>query len=230
MKGFFITGTDTGVGKTVISALMAVLLMEKGFLNVVVRKPIETGCAPDGNTPKDGLFLKNITGTPDSLAVITPIRFPHPLAPMAAAELQNTEIDTDELIEAVRGIDDTSVAVVEGVGGLLVPITKTFFVADLIKALGLPVILVSSNRLGTINHTLLSLEYMKSRDIAVAGIILNNNTIDGHDVSAHTNIDVIRRLTDVPVIAAVPFLTAINYNTLAAVSKTVNYDIIVGFL
>ncbi|MBF0320601.1 MAG: dethiobiotin synthase [Nitrospirae bacterium] len=225
MKGFFITGTDTGVGKTVVSALVAVLLIENGF-SVAVRKPIETG----SNTPCDGLFLKNITGTPDGLDVITPIRFTHPLAPLAAAQLENKAIDIDEIIRAFDGISNTSIAIVEGIGGLLVPITKDFFAADLIKRLALPAILVSSNKLGTINHTLLSLEYMKHNGIEAAGIIFNNNNIGRDDISVDTNIELIRQLTGVPVIAAVPFLEAINYNTLAAVSKTVNYDIIRGFL
>ncbi|MBF0567590.1 MAG: dethiobiotin synthase [Nitrospirae bacterium] len=234
MRGFFVTGTDTGVGKTVVSALMAVLLMEKGF-NVTVRKPIETGCADVNNTliPKDGLFLKTITGSTEDLKVITPIRFAHPLAPLAAATAENTTIDIAEIYKSFDCIDNSSVAIVEGIGGLLVPISKTLFASDLIKKLNLPVILVSSNRLGTINHTLLSLEYMKNKAITVAAIVFNNTTahiIRDHDMSANTNIGLIRRLTAVPIIATVPFLDTIDYNTLADVAKTVDYGTIRGFL
>ncbi|MBF0554548.1 MAG: dethiobiotin synthase [Nitrospirae bacterium] len=230
MKGFFVTGTDTGVGKTVVSALMAVMLMEKGF-NVIVRKPIETGCTAVNNTliPKDGLFLRTITGSTEAPDVITPIRFVHPLAPLAAATAENSPIDITEIYKSFEGIDNSSVTIIEGVGGLLVPITKTFFVADLIRKLNLPAILVSSNRLGTINHTLLSLEYMKNKSITVAGIVFNN-TAGEHDMSANTNIGLIRQLTGVPVIAAVPFLDAIDYNTLADVAKTVDYGIIKGYV
>ncbi|WP_420264021.1 dethiobiotin synthase [Candidatus Magnetominusculus dajiuhuensis] len=230
MRGFFVTGTDTGVGKTVVSALMAVLLMEKGF-NVIVRKPIETGCADVNNTliPKDGLFLKTITGSTEDLKVITPIRFAHPLAPLAAATAENTTIDIAEIYKSFDCIDNSSVAIVEGIGGLLVPITETFFASDLIKKLNLPVILVSSNRLGTINHTLLSLEYMKNKAITVAGLVFNNTT-SVRDMSVNTNIGLIRRLTAVPIIATVPFLDTIDYNTLADVAKTVDYGTIRGFL
>ncbi|KWT84136.1 dethiobiotin synthase [Candidatus Magnetominusculus xianensis] len=233
MKGFFITGTDTGVGKTVVSAMLGVLLKEKGFPHVAVRKPIETGCTVFDNTlmPEDGLFLKNITDSAEDIGVITPLRFTHPLAPAAAAGLENTTIDVDEIVQSFRNIDSSTVAVVEGVGGLLVPITKTFFVSDLIKELDLPVILVCTNRLGTINHTLLSLEHMKTKGITVAGIIFNNNIITGgRDISIGTNIGLIRQLTAVPVIAALPFLDTINYNTLVDVSKTLDYGIIRSFL
>ncbi|MBF0487358.1 MAG: dethiobiotin synthase [Nitrospirae bacterium] len=230
MRGFFVTGTDTGVGKTVVSALMAVALIEKGF-NVTVRKPIETGCADVNNTliPKDGLFLKTITGSTEDLKVITPIRFAHPLAPLAAATAENTTIDIAEIYKSFDCIDNSSVAIVEGIGGLLVPITETFFASDLIKKLNLPVILVSSNRLGTINHTLLSLEYMKNKAITVAGLVFNNTT-SVRDMSVNTNIGLIRRLTAVPIIATVPFLDTIDYNTLADVAKTVDYGTIRGFL
>lgn len=233
MRGFFITGTDTGVGKTVVSAMLALLLMEKGFSDVIVRKPIETGCAAVNNTlvPGDGLFLKTITGSAEDLSVITPVRFVRPLAPMAAAALENTVIDVAEIIKSLGNTGNSSVAIVEGVGGLLVPITKNFFVSDLIRELSLPVILVSSNRLGTINHTLLSLEHMKNKAISVAGIVFNNTNATGvRDISVNTNIEQIRQLTDVPVIASVPFLGSINYSTLADASKTVDYGIIRSFL
>ncbi|MBF0457584.1 MAG: dethiobiotin synthase [Nitrospirae bacterium] len=234
MKGFFITGTDTGVGKTVVSALIAVLLKEKGFFpDVIVRKPIETGCAIVNNelVPGDGHLLKTITGSDESLDIITPVRFSHPLAPMAAAAYEGTTIDIAEIINSFKSIDSSSVVIVEGVGGLLVPITKGFFVSDLIRELSLPVILVSSNRLGTINHTLLSLEHMKNKAVAVAGIVFNNTHTTGEqDISVNTNIEQIRQLTDVPVIASLPFLGSINYNVLAAAIKTVDYGIIRSFL
>ncbi|MBF0517138.1 MAG: dethiobiotin synthase, partial [Nitrospirae bacterium] len=176
MRGFFITGTDTGVGKTVVSAMLSILMLERGF-NVSVRKPIETGCDTQTLIPKDGLFLKQITGSAESLDVITPVRLRSPLAPLVAADLDGTTIDVEALIKSLCGIDSSCVAVVEGVGGLVVPIARQFFVSDLIKALGLPAILVSANRLGTINHTLLSLEHMLNKGITVAGIVFNNNCV-----------------------------------------------------
>ncbi|MCG6553594.1 MAG: dethiobiotin synthase [Candidatus Magnetominusculus sp. LBB02] len=227
MRGFFITGTDTGIGKTIVSAMLAIHLKEKGY-DVTVRKPIETGCScvDKGLVPHDGLFLKTITGSGEDLDIITPLRLVHPLAPLVAAELEGTAIDINEIVTSLKNI--SGVAIIEGVGGVLVPLAKNFFISDLIKEVGLPAILVSSNRLGTINHTLLSLEHLKHKGVTVAGIIFNSAC--DYDISAHSNIEQIRRFAGVPVIAAMPFLGAIDYNSLVDAAKTVDYAIIRSFL
>ena len=167
-KGIFITGTDTGVGKTIVSAAIIRALIKKG-IKVGAMKPMETGCAKteDRLLPSDGMFLKEMAEMNDSIDLITPIRYEHPLAPMVAAELENRPVNLDSAFRAYNTLSERyELMVVEGAGGLLVPITKlkiqslklkTYFFSDLIKDLGLPVIVVVRPTLGTINHTLLTI-------------------------------------------------------------------------
>jgi len=173
MKGFFVTGTDTGVGKTVIAAA---LIKAAGLLGVKAcgMKPVETGCAREGNVmmPSDGMFLKEIARMDETVSQITPCCFEHALAPMVSAEMEGTSID----INKIRGAFDKlgrsyQAIIVEGVGGLLVPINRDYFVLDLAKEMRLPMVVVARPGLGTINHTLLTVNYALREGLNVAGII-----------------------------------------------------------
>ncbi|MBF0343165.1 MAG: dethiobiotin synthase [Nitrospirae bacterium] len=226
MKGFFITGTDTGVGKTIITAIVALALQERGLRTTVI-KPIETGCMLSGQglVPPDGLFLKNILNLDDDIDRITPVRYALPLAPLVAAKLENREVDLQRLRRCFAELNTYEAVVVEGIGGLMVPITEDYFVYDMIKELGLPVILVAAAGLGSINHTLLSIDFMKSHNISTAGLIINHN-VSYHGIANRTTPDTISRLSPINIIATVPFIRNIDYPNLKAFTKVLNRDLL----
>ncbi|MFA6431615.1 MAG: dethiobiotin synthase [Candidatus Margulisiibacteriota bacterium] len=195
MPGVFITGTDTGVGKTHITYLLAKELLSEG-LDVGVMKPIS--CGP--NNDNDAIYLKKKLALKDSLDLINPIRLKYPLSPYAAAMTQDKKINLKKIFNAYKLLSKKhDLVLVEGVGGALVPITKNYFVADLIKDMGIPAIIVARAGLGTINHTLLTLEALASRKIPILGIIMNGYT--GKERSEKTNAEVIEKLTGVPILA-----------------------------
>lgn len=205
-KGLFITGTDTGVGKTFIAGGLASYFHKCG-VRVGVMKPVESGCErlADGLRPHDGLFLKEMSASTDDVEQIVPYRLEHPLTPSVAAELEDIVID----LEAIKNIYQQRAAqydlmLVEGVGGLLAPLYKCSTSVDLIRLLGIPLIVVARNALGTINHTLLTVEHARQSGLTVLGIILNGCSPDP-DVSVETNHQVIRELSGVPLLGEVPF-------------------------
>jgi len=206
-KGYFITGTDTGVGKTLVAGGIAALFKNKGT-NVGVMKPIATGCKwVDNNlVSDDAVFLKSIAEVEDEYALINPVNFEQPLAPSIAARLSNTKID----IEKVRTSYDIlcerhDYMIVEGIGGLLVPIDEYYFVVDMAEEMELPVIVVCRPTLGTINHTLLTVSYARQHGLDVKGIIINESAENCDIVVKDTNTDEIKRLTGLPIIGTIPF-------------------------
>lgn len=167
MKSLFIAGTDTGVGKTVIASALAAALRRKK-INVGVMKPISCGAGEDAE------FLMRSCGAGDDIGLVNPIRLSAPLAPSVAASLEKKRIDLGRIVRAHRQLAARhDVLVVEGCGGLLVPVKGSFFVIDLIKLLNARVVLVSRAGLGAINHTLLSLEALRTRGVRPLGVILN---------------------------------------------------------
>lgn len=208
MKAIFITGTDTGVGKTAISASLAAFLSLKKGLNVGVMKPFESGLSKsDGDgSDCDAGTLKRASGTNDPLDEINPYTFKAPLAPEAAAKLENVDIDIDMVGRTFQGLlERHDVLVVEGAGGVLVPISTGFFFCDLIKAWDIPVIIVSRLRLGTINHTLLTNIFLQSIGVSVLGVILND-TEGTDDIAAETNPEMLRQYLNVPILGIFPHL------------------------
>jgi dethiobiotin synthetase len=208
VKAIFITGTDTGVGKTAVSASLAAFLSLKKELNTGVMKPFESGLA---RTERDELtcdarLLKEASGTKDSLQEITPFTFEAPLAPEAAAKLENIVIDIDKVNMAFHHLlERHEVLIVEGAGGVLVPISEGFFFCDLMKAWDIPVIIVSRLGLGTINHTLLTNIFLQSIGISVLGVILND--IDGvRDIATKTNPKMLQQYLNVPILGIFPHL------------------------
>ena len=175
MRGVFITGTDTGVGKTRIGAALAHLLIGRGLL-VRPRKPVESGCptGPDGLVPQDAAVLREAAGCVEPLERICPYRLRAPLAPERAAALEGMTLDLGRLRAAcLAGIGSDDFLLVEGAGGFYSPLAKGALNADLAGGLGLPVLVVAADRLGTLNHTLLTVEAVRMRGLALAGLILN---------------------------------------------------------
>jgi dethiobiotin synthetase len=171
-RGIFVTGTDTGVGKTVVAALVARLLATEGE-RVAVFKPAVTGLAEAAEPVPDHELLRAASSSTQEPAAIAPYRFYPPLSPHLAAEMAGEAIDPGELRRAVlRAAIGSDVIVVEGVGGLLVPLTDRYLVRDFACELGLPVVIAARPALGTINHSLLTIEAARTAGLAVAGVVL----------------------------------------------------------
>ena len=200
-KGLFITGTDTGVGKTIVAAGLAASLANSG-MDIGVMKPIETGFSLRSS---DAVFLKKIAGVKDSLDSICPYRLKHPLSPFTAAKIENISIRFETIARACgRLLQNHQALLVEGAGGLLVPITRQKMMADLALYLKLPVLIISRTGLGTINHTLLSVEVARQRGVEVAGVIFNH--LGPHrGLAERTNPSVIRHFLDVPILGEIPY-------------------------
>lgn len=197
MPGIFITGTDTEVGKTFITALLAQYLIGQD-IDVGVMKPISCGPKKDN----DAHLLKKQLQLKDTLDLINPIHLKLPLAPYIAAKLLKRKTRLSNIFSAYKKLSKKhDLLLVEGIGGVLVPITKKYLVADLIKDLKIPAIIVSRAGLGTLNHTLLTIEALRKRKVDILGVIMNGFT--GKELSEKTNAEVISSLSKVPVLAKI---------------------------
>src|SRR5262245_42889805 len=199
MRGIFFTGTDTGVGKTFVTAAVARALQEN-HRAVRVSKPVATG--GDDDTRQ----LAKAAGAPDEeLRSITPWVFPTPAAPAVAARLAGVRLSLAELLAAVqRQARPEAMLLVEGIGGLLCPLTETETVADLVRGLRLPLVVVARRSLGTLNHTLLTVEAAHGRGLTVAGVVVSE-TVPPSGVAEETNVEELRRRLMVPLLAVVPY-------------------------
>jgi len=172
VPGFFVTGTDTGVGKTVVACALARGLRRRG-LDVGVMKPVETGVGSDG--PLDARALQAAAGCGDTLGEICPVALPLAAAPSVAAAEAGICIEPSWLCEKFKALAARHAwMIVEGAGGLLVPLSSAATMADLAAALGLPLVVVARGRLGTINHTRLTLEAARVRGLPLAGVIVSH--------------------------------------------------------
>jgi dethiobiotin synthetase len=203
VESFFITGTGTGVGKTIVTAGIAGHFLSKGR-NVSIMKPVQTGT---GKSVSDletiNAILPGITPLPKMLA--TPYSFSLPASPLLAARSEDMEINPDTILKAFKDVSsrqEVDVLLVEGAGGLLVPLTEEFLMVDLISEMDIPAILVTVPELGTVNHTLLSIEAMKKRNLKIAGIIINKMPLNP-GVVEKDNIKTIQQMSGIPVIAVI---------------------------
>jgi len=230
-RGFFITGTDTGVGKTIITAALIRAISLLG-IRVCGMKPIETGCRKSGVRvhppeaeefkvkdrgliPADGMFLKKMAGMNESIDLVTPICLENPLAPLPASEIENIPVDIGKIKSAYADLSKKyEVIMVEGIGGLLVPLKRDCFVLDLARDFGLPVIVVSRPGLGTINHTMLTVNYAIKEGLTVAGIIINFSQPSDGSRAEETNSAVLRQISTVPILGIFPYLEEIESNSI----------------
>lgn len=203
-RGVFITGTDSGVGKTVVAAGLAAALRAQGW-DVGVMKPVQTG-----ERPGDAAFLGQAAGVGDPLELINPCYLGAPLAPAVAASLGYGRVDIPLILEAFRELCRRhQFLVVEGIGGLLVPLQDGFYVADLIVALELPAIIVARPTLGTINHTLLTIRQAQSAGIRVLGTVISGYP-QKPDLAEETNPQAIERYSHRPVLGILPYLPQLD--------------------
>lgn len=207
-KAWFITGTDTNVGKTFVSTGLARAFKHRG-LSAGVMKPVETGCPTvDGVlAPEDALALKEASGSKDPIDLINPFRFAPALAPLIASETEGRLIVPaliKKAFDLIRANHDATI--VEGAGGLLVPVTNDMTMAGIARLLDIPVIIVAAARLGVINQTAMTVECAKARGLSIAGVILNNLSEPGSgDISIKYNASAIERLTGVKILAEMPY-------------------------
>jgi dethiobiotin synthetase len=206
-KGIFITGTDTNVGKTFVSSLL-VSSLRANKIATGYFKPIQTGT--DSNTPSDlqtVIALSELSTEEQTPSVYS---FPQPMSPNRAASLNGKTIELEPILDHWNTLQNSPLRrtwIVEGAGGLLVPFNSKQTMRDLILALDLSTILVASTRLGTINHTLLSLEMAQSSGIHVSGLVLVGHKDPGLD-------ETLRCFTQVPILAEIPWLPEITSSTL----------------
>jgi dethiobiotin synthetase len=197
MSGIFVTGTDTSCGKTVVCAGIVNFFTNKG-INCGYMKPISCGSKDDN----DAVLLKKLLNLKDPLSSINPVSLPYPLSPYAAAKMAKKRINIKKIVKNFTILSKKyEILVVEGAGGALVPITKDYMVADLIKDLGIPAIIVARAGLGTLNHTFSTIEVLRKRKIEIQGVIMNGYT--GKELSEKTNAQVIEKIGGVPVLAKI---------------------------
>lgn len=206
-KGIFVTGTDTGVGKTLFSGCLAFILKNKG--KVAVFKPVESGCKKDNDKviSSDLNTIKSFSGLDDK-DLFNLYRFEKLSSPHLASELENKNIDI-ELIKKKYNelIQNYNYVIVEGAGGLMVPITRDYTFSDLIKDLEIDVIVVSRSGLGTINHTSLTINHLKQNNAKLIGIVFN--FFKGDDIE-QDNKKIIQELNNVNIIGIIPDYGKIN--------------------
>jgi len=203
-KGIFITGTDTGVGKTIVAAALARLLVNKG-INVGVMKPVTTGCSQHAGrlVSEDAELLAWSAGT-ELTADVAPYLFREPIAPAAAAELEHAKIEFSRILAAFHKLsEEHDFIIVEGAGGLMVPLAGGLLVADLAKLLALPLLVVARPDLGTVNHTLLTCFAAKGLGCSVKGTIINNYPLNP-SLAESTAPHLIDSLSGVPLLARLP--------------------------
>lgn len=190
----FITGTDTGVGKTHTVVQLLRLLRAAGK-SCAGFKPI---CCGDRH---DAELLLAASGEGLTIDEVNPLWLKTPLAPLAAALAERTKIDIERLIAAFAAIQKRVDNVfVEGVGGWMVPIRADYFVSDLAKEMNLPVLVVAQNRLGCLNHSVLTIRSVREHGLKCVGLAMNNPP-EQKEIAVSTNIDILRRIIDVPVIS-----------------------------
>jgi dethiobiotin synthetase len=212
-KGIFVTGTDTGVGKTVVTACLVSILAKRGF-DVGVMKPVETGCHKRSHrlVPRDAAFLKAVSGSGDPLSLINPYRFSKPLAPLIAAEIDHKNIEVKRIHSAYQKLREKhDILFVEGAGGLLVPLVGKLTNLDLILELNLPVLLVVGSKLGAVNHALLTLNWAKENGVKILGVFINQlHPGSRKSLVQKTNPGLIRSFTKVPILGNVPHIPLLS--------------------
>jgi dethiobiotin synthetase len=222
-KGLFVTGTDTGVGKTIVAAGLLKLARDRGIRCVAV-KPVETGCqVREGMLfPEDGAFLQAAADEDLTLDQCVPVRLSVPASPARAAAMEGRMLNIFDLEEHIRTIiEDYDLTVVEGAGGLMVPIQERLMMIDLIQRLGFPTLLVGRIGLGTLNHTLLSMEALERRGINTVGIVLSCTRADSGPEEEFTPGDVARFVKHLPVVV-LPHLDQETRNSPEKIAHTMD--------
>jgi dethiobiotin synthetase len=208
IPGLFITGTDTGVGKTIVTGAIAAHFRRRyAGKRIAVCKPIATGCVRrrEGLVSEDAEFLAHCGDVRFDLDTICPRRYAEPLAPAIAAERAGKPVEWDAIDRSLQTMSaEADVMLVEGVGGVMVPLDARHTVLDLARWLRLPAIVVARPGLGTINHTLLTLAALRAAHIRVAGVVINRYPAQSAPTAEETNPAAIERFGKTLVLCVVP--------------------------
>lgn len=210
--GIFITGTDTEVGKTVVSAGLILALKQRGH-NVGYMKPVASGCPVlDGEVvAEDVRFVREVTGIDDDIDLMCPYRLKAAAAPSIASRLEDVHVDLSYIADQYFQLSLMhEIVVVEGVGGLMVPLNNSELVTDLILQLQLSTVIVSRPTLGTINHTLLTSNLAKMMGIHVTGVVINGFGKEAIGLPERTSPDEIEHFGNVPVLGILPWMKDVD--------------------
>lgn len=204
-RGVLITGTDTGVGKTIVTAVIVTALTANG-INTGVMKPITTGTSPGADELSDPDWLASVTGVGDPPDLIAPYRLRTAAAPLIAAAREGLAIEPARIIGAFQALlARHDCVVVEGIGGVMVPVTPDLFVADLARQMGLPVLIVACAGLGSINHTLMTLECLRNRGVPILGLIFNHPSPPPSGTDESDTVRTILRFSGLPSFGELPY-------------------------
>ena len=212
MNSLFITGTDTDVGKTCVTAGI-VNYLSKMNVNVGVMKPFASGYkANKDSISEDVEILTKYSGVGDPVELINPYFFEIPTSPYEACMKLNQEIDISQVIDAYNQLTSNhDVVIVEGIGGIMTPISQNYFVSDLISELKLRSIIVTGSKIGTVNHLMLTYEHSKQKNLNFNGFIINQNVSEGYELSSMRQ--QIFRLTGEKVFGAIPYHNPFNLDS-----------------
>ena len=206
IPAILVTGTDTGIGKTLVAGAIGRWFRMRGF-RVSVLKPCATGCVHrrEGLVSEDAEFLAHCADARFPLDVICPQRYAEPLAPAVAAERAGRPLDWEAINRSISIMSaDSEVMIVEGVGGIRVPMDPRHTFIDVAAWLGAPAVVVARSTLGTINHTLLTLDCLRAARVPVAGVVINRYPSDNASVAEESNPRSIERWGKIPVLCLVP--------------------------
>jgi dethiobiotin synthetase len=230
MTGIFITGTDTNVGKTMIAAALAWLIRRMG-VDVGVMKPFAAAQKIFSQRYKsvDAAILAKAAQVTDADEEINPFFYQVPAAPIMAARIVNQS--TPSISAAVKAFNKLALKhdfmIVEGIGGIMVPLTKELYIADLVRALKLSTIIVARSKLGTLNHIILTMKICRFYGLNVQGIIINGMS-EKRGIVQKNLVPMIEELTDVEVLCVIPRIKNLTYQTLGSfIKKRMNLDIII---
>ena len=206
MKSYFITATDTGVGKTTITAALASSIKKSG-IDVGIMKPVATGLLQKtGFKSSDVSILYHASKVTDPENEINPIFMPLPASPYDASKMLDMKFDKKIILEQFTKLKNKhDMMLVEGIGGIMTPLTRNYFVADLIKDLGLETIVVTRSTLGTLNHTMMTIKTCQDYGIPVKGILVNNYDENGGPAEKNAP-TTIHEITGVPILGVLPFI------------------------
>ena len=209
MKPLFVTATDTDIGKTYVCAGLAYALKKSG-IDVGIMKPFACGVKQKiGFSSNDLTILTNAAMVDDAEDIINPFFFPIPASPYTAAKNLGVKIDVEHVMECFRKLDEIhDIVLVEGIGGIMTPILKDYAIINLIKDLMANTIIVTSSKIGTVNHTVLTCNMCKNMNIPIKGLIINNFDSTGYPI-AELERD-LSALTDLPVLCSLPHMKKFN--------------------
>ncbi|MEO9365899.1 MULTISPECIES: dethiobiotin synthase [Candidatus Nitrosocaldus] len=224
--GVFVTGTDTGVGKTLVTAAIVHALRSDG-IDAVGMKPIATGIDRDVvfKSTDAEIIAKYSCLSSEEHELVNPVFLALEAAPYMASIVLKQDVDIERVFKAYKRLKERhEFIVVEGIGGVMVPIKKDYYVLDLIRDLELPALIVARARLGTINHTLLTVEACKRRGVEVIGIIMN--MIDHSSIVEVNAGSIIQELSRVPVIGSIPYIKEMGVDDIPYIAKYIRYDLL----